>query len=204
MIFDFGGISLKKTITISSILIIGITILDYMNLPSSFLGLKTSNMNWDFYMGSLNVIAVVVLYVITCNVLDQREIKKEKNKNEISAILMKNCYEECNYYIKMLNKEMVEKHIIPKIDFNSTNPTIMINIQNDPFKNEGIIMDLVKDGQITKQQITSYLNIKQKFSQYVTMRITFFDAPYIYEPLKEELSHLISIEIKKINYLIQE
>ena len=203
MIFDFGGISLKKTITISTILIIGLTILDYMNLPSSFLGLKISNMNWDFYMGSWNVIAVVVLYVITYKALDQREIKKEKNKNEISAILIKNCYEQCNFYIKMLSEEMVEKYIVPKIDFNSTNTTLITNAQNAPFENEAIIMDLVKDGQITKQQITSYLNIKQKFGQYVTMRITFFDSPYIYEPLKEELSHLISIEIKKINYLIQ-
>lgn len=204
MIFDLGGISLKKIITIFSILIIGITISDYMNLPSSFMRLKISNMNWDFYMGSLNVITVVVLYVITYKVLDQREIKKEKNKKEISALLIKNCYDQCNSYIKMLNKEMVEKSIVPKIDFNSTRPGIIINLQNAPFENENIIMDLVKDGQITKRQIESYLNVKQKFSEYVLMRIVFFDAPHFYEPLKEELSHLIDIEIKKMNQLIQE
>lgn len=204
MIFNLGVISLKKIITVSIILIILITILDYMNLPSSFLGLKISNMNWDFYMGSLNVITVVVLYVITYKVLDKREIKKEKNKNEISAILIKSCYEQCNFYIEILNKEIVENSIVPKIDFDSTNNTLIINLQNAPFENENIIMDLVIDGQITKEQIASYLNVKQKFSQYVTMRITFFGAPDIYEPLKEELSHLINIEIKKINHLIQE
>ena len=195
---------MKKTLTVSITVIILITILDYMNLPSSFLGLKVSNMNWDFYMGSLNVIAVVVLYVITYKVLDQREIKKEKNKSEIAATLLKDCYEQCNFYLKMLNEETVDRHIIPKIDFNSTAPSIINKLVNIPFDNENIIMDLAKDGQITKQQITSYFDVKQKFNNYVTMRITFFDAPDIYIPLKEELSEFINIEIKKINHLVQE
>ena len=45
-----------------------------------------------------------------------------------------------------------------------------------PFENENIIMDLVKDGQITKKQIEEYFNIKSMFSKYITMRITFFDS----------------------------
>lgn len=46
---------MKKIIILASILLIGITAIDYFNLPSTFLGLKISNMNWDFYMGILNV-----------------------------------------------------------------------------------------------------------------------------------------------------
>lgn len=189
---------MKRTITLSITGIVLITLLDYMNLPSSFLGLKIYNMNWDFYMGILNVIVVVVLYVITYKVLDQREIKKEKNKNEVAVTLIQDCYKQCNFYLEMLNDEMVTKYIIPKIDFNSANPILISNIQNNPFGNENIIMDLAIDGQLTKQQIKSYFNVKEKFSTYVTMRITFFDAPHIYTPLKKELSNLITVETKKL------
>ena len=74
---------MKKTITVSIIVILGITVLDYLNLPSSFMGLKMFNMNWDFYIGILNIIAVLVMYVITYKTLDKRAIKREKNKYEI-------------------------------------------------------------------------------------------------------------------------
>ena len=127
------------------------------------------------------------MYVITYKLLDKRAVKKEKNKKDISILLIKDCYEECYSYIKMLNEVNVEKYIVPKIDFDSTNPKLIVNLQNAPFDNEDIIMDLVKDGQITRQQIEGYFNVKRKFRQYVNMRIITFDAPHIYMPLKERL-----------------
>ena len=167
------------------------------------MGLKMSNMNWNFYIGILNIIAVLVMYVITYKTLDKRAIKREKNKCEISILLIKDCYKECQSYINLLNKETVEKYIVPKIDFDSTEHKIINNLINAPFENENIIMDLVKDGQIDKSQIVGYFDVKKIFRQYVNMRIIAFDGPHIYEPLKAELSHLIDSEIEKIDALIQ-
>lgn len=161
-------------------------------------------MNWDFYIGILNIIAVLVMYVITYKTLDKRAIKREKNKYEISIMLIKDCYKECHSYINFLNQETVEKYIVPKIDFDSAEHKIISNLQNAPFENESIIMDLVKDGQIAKSQIAGYFDVKKKFRQYVNMRITMFDGSHIYEPLRIELSHLIDSEIEKIDMLIQE
>ena len=45
---------MKKTIIISILLIVVITVLDYINMPT-LLGMNISNINWDFYMGFLNV-----------------------------------------------------------------------------------------------------------------------------------------------------
>ena len=59
-------------------------------------------------------------------------------------------------------------------------------------------MDLVKDGQITKQRIEKYFKIKGIFSKYVTMRITFFDKSDFYEPIKKQLAREINIEIKNL------
>lgn len=55
---------MKKTIIFFIIFIIGITILDYTNIPT-LLGLNVSNINWDFYMGMLNIISVSAIFIIT-------------------------------------------------------------------------------------------------------------------------------------------
>lgn len=201
---------MKKTIIVSVLLILAITLLDYANIPT-LLGLSVSNMNWEFYIGVLNIIAVLVVFAITFKTLSRREIKlhekdivRQKNKYEIALLFLQDCYDECLEYIKFLNEENVEKYIVPKIDFNSTNPIIISNLQNAPFDNEGCLMDFVKDGQIKKRHIAEYLDIKRKFRQYVNMRITIHDAPELFEPLKNELSFLLDVEIKEIKNLMQE
>lgn len=191
----------KSTIIIFILLIVGVTILDYANVPT-LLGLDISGINWVFYMGILNIISVLAMFIITFKTLNNREIIREKNKYDISLLLLRNCYKECTRYIKILNKESVEMYIVPKIDFNSINPKIISNLQNAPFDNENIIMDLVKDGQLSQDQISGYFNVKCKFRQYVNIRIILFDAPCKYNPLKKELSDLLDKEAKKIDSLI--
>ena len=80
---------------------------------------------------------------------------------------------------------------------------IINNLQNGPFSNENTIMDLVKDGQLTKMQIEGYFRVREKYRKYIIMRIIFFDAGDKYEPLRMELLNSIDIEIKKLDkYLL--
>ena len=187
----------KNNIVIYIILIISLIIFDYINLPS-LLGLNMFNINWNFCMGILNIVVIIMLYVITYKTLDKRTVEREKNKKEISILLIKECYQECKKYVELLSQETVEKYIVPKIDINSTDNKIICNLKDSPFANENIIMDLVKDGQITKQRIEKYFKIKGIFNQYITMRITFFDKSDFYEPLKNQLFREINIEIKNL------
>ena len=59
-------------------------------------------------------------------------------------------------------------------------------------------MDLVKDGQITKQQIERYFKIKGIFSPYITMRRIFFDKSDFYKPIEKQLYNEINMEIKNL------
>lgn len=205
---DFGeeGAIMKKTFIISLLLIMGITILDYANVPA-VIGLNSSNINWDFYMGFINVIVVISIFIITFKTLNKREIEineqeivREKNKYNVSLIFLKNCYEECTSYINLLNNnETVEKYIVPKVDFSSTDSKIVDNLQMAPFINENIIMDLVKDGQIEEDIVVEYLNIKRKYREYINFRITLFDSPQFYMQLKRELIALLDTEINKLS-----
>ena len=76
---------------------------------------------------------------------------------------------------------------------------IVINIQNSPFVNENIIMDLVKDGQVTAKQIKGYLKVREQYKQYISTRIAFFDAPDIYESFKIDLFKIINKVRRQIN-----
>ncbi|CAI3671915.1 conserved hypothetical protein [Clostridium neonatale] len=187
----------KNNMMITIILIISLIIFDYINLPS-LLGLNMSNINWNFCMGILNIVVVIMLYVITYKKLDKRTIEREKNKKEISILLINECYQQCIKHVELLSEETIEKYIVPKIDFNSTDNKLIRNLADSPFVNENIIMDLVKDGQIAKQRIEKYFEIKGAFSQYITMRITFFDKSDYYEPIKKQLFHKINIEIRNL------
>lgn len=188
----------EKSIVILLVVYISLVLLDYMQIPS-LLGFDISNINCDFCMGVLNVIVVVILYIFTYKTIDRREAEKEHNKKNISKLFMKDCYKECLEYIEMLNQSVIKDYIVSKIDFNSSSNTIIINLQNSPFANENIIMDLVKDGQLSTNQINDYLKIKRKYRQYIQMRIIVFDAPHLYEPLQAELCNYINKEVSKLN-----
>lgn len=189
---------IEKDIKILILIIVSFVIIYYINLPS-FLGFKMSNINWDFCMGILNITVVIVLYLITFRTLDARTIERENNKKEVSILLIEQCYQEILDYVDWLNQETVEKIIVPKVDFNSTNNKILDNLQNSPFLNEDIVIDLAKDGQITKKKLEGYLKIKVNYRKYLNMRITFFDVPHFYEPLKTDLCDTIKIELKNLD-----
>ena len=187
------------------IICIVIIILDCENVPT-LLGLNISNINWNFW-NTISVIIIFIVTYITLNIreieIQEREIIREKNKQDISLLILINCYEECKKYINMISDEIVNKYIIPKIDFNAKKSIIITNIQNAPFDNDNVVIDLGKDGQLSKEQVSNYFVIKDKFKQYINFRIIFYDCPNEYNYLKEELLRLLNNEISRLsNYLI--
>ena len=73
-------------------------------------------------------------------------------------------------------QEIVEKYLIPKIDFNSPNNAIESNIKRKPFEYEEDIINLFSDGIIDKNFFSSYMKIKDCFENYVQWRIILFDV----------------------------
>lgn len=190
-------ISASKLVIGSIIVFIAFIIIDLFNIPS-LIGIKTTNMNWDLCLGLFDLWIVVLLFLITYKKIDARNIERENNKRDISSLLIASCYAECQNYLNLLTQETIEKYIIPKVDFNSTSNKVVTNLQEAPFTNENIIMDLAKDGQLSKIQIDGYFNIKNKYRIYITNRITFFDAPEIYNPLLVDLNEAIKREIAAV------
>lgn len=191
-----GVLSMKKISTkvlLFVLCIVGIC-MDYTNLPTC-IGFNMSNMNWDF----LNIATVIVLFVITYQLLDKKEMKREKNKQDISILMLRNFYDECKSYVEFLSPQKVEKFIVPKAlgkDGEGGDENIISNLQNAPFENESSFMDLVKDGQISQTQMEQYLEVKTAYRQYVNVRIIFHDIPEAYNDLQLKLLDLLAKEIE--------
>lgn len=176
---------------------------DYLNIPS-VLGYNVDNMNWAFSLGIFANIIVVTLYVITYETLDKHTSEKEANKNKISEYLILQCYEQCLWWLSNLSDNVVEKHIVPEMDFNSTENKVVTNILNAPFQNENAIMNLINDGQVSLHSVQGYFKVKQLFSQYVTIRITFFDAPHLFDSVAFELDKVVKEEIRNLSIQMNE
>lgn len=127
---------LKKNIMIVVVIFIILILLDYMNI-STLCGMEMSNINWDLWVSIVNVTVVIGLYLFTYKMLDERAVQRENNKTEISMLLINSCYRECMKYMQLLDQETVEKYIVPKINFNSSDNILMSNLQSASFKNHG-------------------------------------------------------------------
>ena len=173
--------------------------LDYFNVFST-LGFRMGNINWDFTGMVITNVIVVLLFVITYETLDKRSAEKENNKRLIAISLIKQSYEQCVWYTDTLTKEIVETYIVPKMNFDggADENKVVTNLKNAPFENDGAILSLVYDGQVSVDTINGYFRIKQLFSQYITMRTTFFDAPNMYEPIIKDLRNEINLETAKL------
>lgn len=67
-------------------LIVVITILDYINMPT-LLSMNISKYKLGF-LYVFYILAIIAMYVIAYKLLDKRAVKKEKNKKDISILYL--------------------------------------------------------------------------------------------------------------------
>lgn len=190
------------TILISLILIIITMLIDFLNCLSFI----SSQLNTSLLEIIINNIILIMIFLITYFLIDNRNMKKdeEKKKNQEYVLkeLLLETYSECKKIIELMdNNEMLIKYIVPKVDFDKSDldNIIVSNLKNNPFKNENSILDLFKEGICSTTYLHNYLSIKSKYQEYVSIRITLFDAEELTNNQKNKLKENLEIEITSIN-----
>lgn len=140
----------RKLIRFLFLIFIVYMILDYINILTK-VGINVKNINLEI----LNIFIVIALYMTTFYFIDRKQMEKEKNKNEIANIILKNIYEMCLDNIHTYNDDIINNYIVPNCNFDKLiyKDEYMSNLLNQPFQNENIIYDLLKDGIISKKII---------------------------------------------------
>lgn len=159
-----------------SVLLI-ILAIDYCNILS-FITLK---LNYNYLSIIVGTITTIYLFWITYYLIDKRisDNEKEKKKNKKSAlyIMLSETYKKCNEVFILFNDDTtLTKYIVPKVDFNKIIDPFIEQQKNNVFKYNSKILELVSDGIVDRETLEQYINIKETFSNYISLKVTLFDV----------------------------
>ena len=188
------------------IILINLIIISVVLIISFHLGKWCPNQdgsyNWDIVSLIVNNVTVLDIFIITFILIDNKNIKKETNKEKIATQMLALTYKECNKYINFLTDEIVKNYIIKKCDFSKTvnkhDNIIYTNLENAPFTFENQILNFSNEGIINADNFNNFINLKQLYMDYIDKRLSFYDIPVLYTPLKNKLEKYIDEKLNQI------
>ena len=187
------------TVLISIITIIIILVMDYFNIFYRI----SSQLNSSFLEIIINNIVIITVFIVTYFLIDKRNMKKESEKRNnqeyVLRQLLMETYNECKKIIELLDRdEILRKYVVPKVDFNKTDAdnVVIINLQNDPFKYDNLIMELFKEGIFSASNLPNYLKIKREYQGYISNKISFFDDKELLEDNKKKIIKNLELEYR--------
>lgn len=136
----------------------------------------------------VNNSVIIIIALLTYHYIDRKSVIRQKNQEKIAKRLIKTVYDSCKENVDLLDDKWVEQLIIKKTDFDKpitdTDPTV--KLENYAFTNEHIIMDAFQDGILSVELFNQYIEVKNAYKKYMNYRITFFDVPNLYNPLRQD------------------
>lgn len=178
-------------IAFSFLLLVLYLFADFFNVPSA-LGIVISCINSNILGIVVSTITTISIFGITFFCVEQWNLKRQNNQKELAEYLLKYTYSECLVYINHLELPNVVERLVKRTDFSAyynkkTNPAPYMGYSEIPFEHDDFISNCIMNGILSKEQVEVYFKIKHDYSAYVMSRITLFDAPEVYEPLRENL-----------------
>ena len=112
-------------------------------------------------------------------------------------LILLNSYNTGLENAEYFSKEEVLNIIVSKIDFNKPllDDAIAERIKKIPFTNKEMLVELVKDGELSIKRFEVFLNIVQKYIAYISALIPLFDKSELTLPFRNDLIELI----KRVN-----
>ncbi len=135
-----------------------------------------------------NNFVVIGIAVFTYRYINKRSVCRQVNQEEVAKTMIKSIYSNCRNDVNLFDDERIVKSVIKKTDFNQP------IIETDPFNrfvdnafyDEPIVFEAFKQGVLNGKMLEDYLAMKLAYRNYLICRITFFDAPELYNSTREE------------------
>lgn len=155
-------------------------IIDSLNVLER-IGLVTENVNFNVADIVISNVVILGLFLITYHLIDSKEIERKRNQRQTAIVMLVTTYQNCINGIKGLDNPFTFRGIVAKCDFNAIMPEnkILNYLQGQPFENNEFILDAASQGVITKEELQTYLDMKDAFKKYVLWKIAFYDNPKV-------------------------
>ena len=146
------------------------------------IGLTAEKVNFDIADIVISNVVIVGLFLVTYHLIDSKEIERKRNQRQTAIVMLLTTYQNCIDGIKGLDNPFTFRGILSKCDFNAIMPEnkILNYLQGQPFENNNFILEVASQGIITKDELQTYLVVKDSFKKYVLWKIAFYDNPNVY------------------------
>ena len=148
----------------------------------------------------INNAVVICIAIFTYKYINKRSVRRQINQEEVAKTLIKSIYANCRNDVDLFNNERIVESIVKKTDFSQP------IIETDPFNrfaeyaflDEPIVIESFKQGVLDGKMLEDYMAVKLAYRHYLICRITFFDAPELYEPLRVEFEEKYKIGMREL------
>lgn len=175
-----------------------ILLLSIFDVPSK-IGLNCNDINWGIQGTLIGAVITVGLFVLTYLLIQRRDIKRQRNKQEIAILLLKDTYTDCKKGLSLFEKTYYQ--ILASNPHEDTAKQIRSDAEKfaqSSFQNETVIMDLCKDGVISSEQLRAYFMVKTFYLQHFTVSIAMPDNTKLHEGTRELAEQKIEEALKLI------
>lgn len=152
----------------------------------------------------INNAVVISIAFFTYKYINKRSVCRQINQEEVAKTIIKSIYANCRSDVDLFDIERIAESIIKKTNFDQP------IIETDPFNrfvknafaDEPVVIESFKQGVLNGKILEDYMAMKSSYRNYLICRITFFDAPEAFKPLREEFEDkyihgLSGLETKK-------
>lgn len=186
-------------VAVTVILLISYLIIDYFNIPTA-LGMDISRINVDLLGNVINAVIAIFVFVSGYCLIDRWNVKRVNNQKAIAESILHLIYKNCLLYVECLDQPQIVKALIEQTDFNKRynildDPSPDMRYAQIPFTSESSLLSYFQNGILDKESFDTYQSIKQAFTNYVFVRVTFFDAPEKYGTMRSKAVQLLKEQL---------
>lgn len=186
-------------VAVTVILLISYLIIDYFNIPTA-LGMDISRINVDLLGNVINAVIAIFVFVSGYCLIDRWNVKRVNNQKAIAESILHSIYKNCLLYVECLVQPQIVKALIEQTDFNKRynildDPSPDMRYAQIPFTSESSLLSYFQNGILDKESFDTYQSIKQAFTNYVFVRVTFFDAPEKYGTMRSKAVQLLKEQL---------
>lgn len=183
---------------IMGVVIAAILLLSIFDIPSK-IGLNCNDVNWGIQGTLIGAVITTGLFVLTYLLIQRRDLQRQRNKQEIAILLLKDTYTDCKKGLSLFEKTYYQ--ILASNPDEDTAKQIRSDADKfaqSSFQNETVIMDLCKDGVISSEQLRAYFMVKTFYLQHFTVSIAMPDNTKLHEGTRAFAEQKIAEALKLI------
>lgn len=157
--------------------------------------IKVDKFDGEFFSCIVSNAIVIVLFVATFLLIDNRNITQDKNKKRIAKMLLERTYSQVKHELDFTFKsDLIIKTMIKKVDPNEPfyKNEVLNVIKSQPFTHHDDICSFAQEGIIDEKVCDNYITVREKYFAFVTNYIVLFDQEDVKKLEREEIEKALA------------